>query len=256
MSPSDSKRKNPTENIGLVLYEEVGGNCPKCTKPLMSKGKNKKTKLYEIAHIYPNSPHPHEITLLENEERLSDDVDSEDNLIALCRDCHKIFDNPRTIEGYQEMVSIKKELQRISKLKRSWFENSIDAELNDIISDLAKYTGEEQFEELSLEAIKVDVKADDTLSGLLKLKIKTNVRYFYSEIKSKFAELDKATPYTSDSIYCQVKAYNVQLKKAGLNQTQMFSALKDWINNRASCKNTEVAEILVSFFVQNCEVYS
>ena len=130
MAKSDSKRKNPTENMGLVLFDEVGGICPKCTKPLIKKNKGRLTKLFEIAHIYPNSPRPHEVDLLQNEVRLSKDVDDELNLIALCRDCHKIFDNPRTIEGYREMVSIKKELQCLSNLKKSWFDNSIDDELS------------------------------------------------------------------------------------------------------------------------------
>lgn len=255
MANSDSKRKKPTENMGLVLFDEVGGICPKCTKPLMKKSKGQMTKLYEVAHIYPNSPRPHEIELLKAEAKLSEDVDDESNLIALCRDCHKIFDNPRTIEGYREMVSIKKELQRLSSLKKSWFDNSIDDEIKKVIASLASFSGE-SLEELSLEAITVDSKSDETLSGLVKLKIKNNVRYFYSDIKSKFAELDKAMPYTSDTIYCQVKTYYLKLKKQNLDQTQIFSALTDWVKNTTDCKNIEVSEVIVSFFVQNCEVYS
>ena len=255
MAKSDPKRKKPTENMGLVLFDEVSGICPKCTKPLMKKGKGQMTKLFEVAHIYPHSPRPHEIELLKDEELLNDNVDHEDNLIALCRDCHKIFDNPRTIEGYREMVSIKKELQRLTNLKNSWFGNSIDNEINEVIASLASFSGEAS-EELSLEALKVDAKSDETLNGLVKLKIKNNVKYFYPEIKYKFAELDKAVPYTSDTIYSQIKTYYVKLKKEGLDQTQIFAALTDWLNNSTNCKNTEVSEILVSFFVQNCEVYS
>jgi len=255
VAKSDPKRKKPTENMGLVLFDEVSGICPKCTKPLMKKGKGQMTKLFEVAHIYPHSPRPHEIELLKDEELLNDNVDHEDNLIALCRDCHKIFDNPRTIEGYREMVSIKKELQRLTNLKNSWFGNSIDNEINEVIASLASFSGEAS-EELSLEALKVDAKSDETLNGLVKLKIKNNVKYFYPEIKYKFAELDKAVPYTSDTIYSQIKTYYVKLKKEGLDQTQIFAALTDWLNNSTNCKNTEVSEILVSFFVQNCEVYS
>ncbi len=255
MAKSDPTRKKPTENMGLVLFDEVGGICPKCTKPLMRKSKSKMTKLFEIAHIYPNSPRTHEVELLKSEERLSENVDDESNLIALCRDCHKIFDNPRTIDGYREMVSLKKELQRLSGLKKGWFDNSIDYEINKVIASLASFTGE-ALEELSLEAITVDSKSDETLNGLVKLKIKSNVRYFYSDIKSKFAELDKAEPYTSDTIYSQIKTYYLKLKKKNLDQTQIFSALTDWIKNSTDCENTEVSEILVSFFIQNCEVYS
>lgn len=255
MAKSDSKRKAPTENMCLVLFDEVSGICPKCSKPLMKKSNGKMTKLYEIAHIYPNSPRHHEFELLKDEERLSEDVDDESNLIALCRDCHKIFDNPRTIDGYRDMVCIKKELQRISYLQKSWHDNSIDEELNKVIESLVSYSGD-ALEELSLDAITVDSKSDNTLNALVKLKIKTNVRYFYSDIKSKFAELDKREPYTSETIYSQVKTYYLKLKRRNLDQTQIFSALRDWIKNATNCKSTEVSEIIVSFFVQNCEVYS
>lgn len=255
MAKSDSKRKKPTENMGLVLFDEVGGICPKCIKPLMKKSKGQMTKLYEIAHIYPKSPRPDELVLLKDEERLSEDVDDESNLIALCRDCHKVFDSPRTIDGYREMVSIKKELQRLSDLQKSWFDNSIDDEIKKVIASLVSFSGD-ALEELSLDAITVDAKSDDTLNGLVKLKIKTNVRYFYTDIKSTFAELDKAEPYTSDTIYSQVKTYYLKLRKQNLDQTQIFSALTYWIKNITNCENTEASEIIVSFFVQNCEVYS
>ena len=255
MASLESKRKKPTENMGLVLFDEVSGICPKCNKPLMKRSKGQMTKLYEVAHIYPNSPRPYELDLLNDELRLNDDVDHEDNLIALCRDCHKIFDNPRTVEGYREMVDIKKELQRLSKLKNGWFNSSIDNEINEVIESLVSFSGE-ALEELGLDAIKVDEKSDDTLNILIKLKIKNNIKYFYSKIKSKFAEMDKSAPYTSDTIYSQIKTYYVKLKKDGLNQTQIFSALTEWIKKSANCDSTEVSEILVSFFVQNCEVYT
>ncbi len=255
MAKSDSKRKKPSENMGLVLFDEVSGVCPKCTKPLMKKNNNQFIKIFEIAHIYPNSPLPHEVELLKDEERLSEDIDHENNLIALCRDCHKIFDNPRTAEGYREMVAVKKELQRLSNLKKGWFDNVVDEEINKIVASLASFPGD-AFEELSLEALMVDAKSDETLNGLVKLKIKNNIKYFYSDIKYKFSELDRAKPYTSDTIYSQVKTYYLKLKRQGLDQTQIFSALTDWLKNSTDSKNTEVSEIMVSFFVQNCEVYS
>lgn len=255
MATSNTKRKSPTENMSLILYDEVSGICPKCTKPLMNKNGRTMTKLFEIAHIYPNSPHPHEVELLKNEEILNQDVDHEDNLIALCRDCHKIFDNPRTVAGYKEMVALKKELQRLSKLKNGWFDNSIDCEINEVIKSLISID-EDAIEELSLTAMKIDTKADYTLGPLVKLKIKNNVRYFYPKIKAKFADLDKITPYTSDTIYSQVKTYYIKLKKQNLNQAQIFSALTEWLKNSTSHKSPDAAEILISFFVQNCEVYS
>lgn len=252
---TNSTRKKPSENIGLILFAEVDGLCPKCNKPLMSKSKSIRTKIYEVAHIYPNSPRPNEVELLKDEEILNSDVDHEDNLIALCRDCHKIFDNPRTVEGYREMVEMKKELQRISRIKNGWHDSCIDDDINNILNSLVLSSGE-SLVELSLHAMKVSDKADETLLFLTKRKIEDCVRYYYSDVKSKFAELDKVKPYSSDLIYSQVKTYYIKLKKEGHNQNQIFSALTSWLGIVTGINSVEACEILVSFFVQNCEVYS
>ena len=68
--------------------------------------------------------------------------------------------------------------------------------------------------------------------------------------------MDKLAPYTSDTIYSQVKTYYIKLKRDGLDQAQIFSALTEWIKKTSNSDSTEVSEIIVSFFVQNCEVYS
>ncbi|NAR49991.1 ABC-three component system protein [Acinetobacter haemolyticus] len=255
LSSGKNSRIKPTENLKIVLFNEVNGLCPKCNKPLMHNNKNQLTKLYEIAHIYPHSAHPHEAELLKNEEKLNDDLDHEDNLIALCRDCHKIFDIPRTIEGYREMIKIKRELQRISRLKNHWYENKLESEINDVINSLVNLTTIATAE-LSLKAMKVDEKASEELNIMIKMKIKSCVQYFYTHIQNRFAELDKVKPYTSDTIFSQVKTYYLQLKSNGADQNQIFTALSDWIYSVANVKNNEVAEIFVSFFIQNCEVYS
>lgn len=87
VSSGGNSRVKPSPNLNLELFDEVNGLCPKCYKPLLDNKNSKKTKLYEVAHIYPHSPRPHEIELLKSEIRLNIDSDHEDNLIALCRDC-------------------------------------------------------------------------------------------------------------------------------------------------------------------------
>ncbi|ONN57744.1 hypothetical protein AC057_06905 [Acinetobacter genomosp. 33YU] len=254
-SLAKTSRIKPQENLKLVLFDEVNGLCPKCYKPLMNNKNQKLTKLYEVAHIYPHSPLPHEIELLKNEEKLNEDLEHEDNLIVLCRDCHKIFDHPRTVEGYREMVKIKKELQRICALKKNWYENKLENEINEVIESLVNLK-EEASAKLAYEAMKIDEKASEELTFMIRIKVKGYVQYYYTHIKNRFAEIDKIKPYTSDTIFSQVKKYYLKLKKDGADQNQIFSALAEWIYSITNVKNNEVAEIFVSFFIQNCEVYS
>lgn len=255
VSSEKNSRIKPSPNLNLELYDEVNGLCPKCYKPLIDYKNKKKTKLFEVAHIYPHSPRPHEIELLKHEFRLNNDSDHEDNLIALCRDCHKIFDNPRTIEGYREIVTIKQELQKISLQKKLWYENKIDTEINDVISALVTFSGD-QSAQLSLTAMKVDEKVNGNLNFPILLKIKNYVQFYYTYIQSIFAELDRQKPNTSEVIFSQIRTYYLKLKKLGYDLNQIFKSMTDWISTLTNNKNNEVAEIMVSFFVQNCEVYS
>lgn len=253
-STGKNSRIKPTDNLLIILFDEVNGLCPQCNKPLMKNLTKQKTKLFEVAHIYPHSPHPHEVELLKNEIRLNDDSDHEDNLIVLCRDCHKVFDNPRTIDGYQGMCALKKELQRLYKLKTLWYENKLDIEINEVIRSLANLK-DEAGAKLSFSALKIDEK-DKELNFILKIKIKGYVQYFYTHIREGFKELDKIKPHSSDIIFSQVKTYYLKLKKEGADQNQVFRALTEWLCSVTEVKSVEMAEIFVSFFIQNCEVYS
>ena len=111
-------RDKYTESQKISLVSQVNRVCPLCQEPLFYQ-KNKRTyKNYDLAHIYPLNPTLFEQKILENEPRLSDDVNDEDNLIPLCKICHGKFDTPRTVEEYQKLFAIKKSL-----IERSTQEN-------------------------------------------------------------------------------------------------------------------------------------
>ncbi|CNL00458.1 ABC-three component system protein [Yersinia enterocolitica] len=242
-------------NLHIVLFDEVGGLCPKCSKPLMKENNGKKLKLYELAHIYPFSPRPEEMLLLKDEKRLNDDVDHEDNFIALCRDCHKIFDTPRTVDGYREMYNLKLMLQQNARIKNRYFNFQIEDDIKEIIDKMASIIPESS-SQLSFDAMRIDEKLDDNVTIQFRMKIKSYVNYFYNDIKVLFQQIDKIKPGTSDLIYAEVKVHYLKLKKDGVDQHVIFDALTEWIRTYAKQNNRDAAETLVAFFVQNCEVYS
>ena len=101
-------RKKYSDAQNVALLSQVNGVCPLCAEILFYKKGGKSYKNYEIAHIYPLNPTPTEKTLLEHEERLSNDVNDENNVIPLCEICHGKFDKPRTVEEYRMLLGIKK----------------------------------------------------------------------------------------------------------------------------------------------------
>ncbi|MDU0847178.1 MAG: HNH endonuclease [Enterobacter asburiae] len=104
------KREKVNDTVKMSLLTEVQGKCPICRKPLITRKKNSNTsvRVFDIAHIYPLNATDDEVELLKNEEKLSENIDSEENFIALCKTCHKIYDTKKTVKEYRKLVEIKK----------------------------------------------------------------------------------------------------------------------------------------------------
>lgn len=130
------ERKNPKGNESLRYVLEVENCCPKCGKTIMNFSADKK-KLYEIAHIFPNRPTEEEKKILADVEVLGDDSECFENKIALCRDCHKEYDEHKTVEKYNDMLNLKKKLLKSCNAKTDLSHNMIEDELFDVVKKIS-----------------------------------------------------------------------------------------------------------------------
>lgn len=248
-------RKKYTEAQNVSLLSQVSRVCPLCAEPLFYKKGRATFKNYEIAHIYPLNPTDLEKVLLENENRLSADVNDEDNVIPLCEICHGKFDKPRTVAEYRHLYGIKKKLIARSGQEAIWKRYTIEDQISEIIE--AIYNDPEVDSDAEIEFIpkEVDEKLNESISRPTKRKIKTNVREYYIFIRKRFSELDNADGDLSEIISLQIKSYYLKQKHMGLEQQAIFENIVAWIHAKTRPKTNDAAEILASFFVQNCEVF-
>jgi HNH endonuclease len=250
---------NPRKKIGegreRILYAEVDGICPLCTRPLQFKKNGKVYKCYEIAHIYPLNPTPKELNTLKDEPRLGSDVNDIENLILLCTDCHERFDKERTVQEYREVFAIKEKLIHQNQIKDVYYSFTIEGEINHIISVL--YSGlSEDVAKLNYSALKIDDKTDHSMPQILKRRIKDDVSDYYLLIKDKFSEMDKNDPGTFDLIASQVRSFYLKTKKVTNNQEEIFNIVAEWLHTKTGKHSFEASKVVVSFFIQNCEVFS
>lgn len=248
-------RKKYTEAQSVFLLSQVSRVCPLCAEPLFYKKGGRSYKNYEIAHIYPLNPTADEISILENEERLSVDVNNEDNVIPLCEICHGQFDKPRTVEEYRVLYALKKNLIERSGQEAIWKRYTIEDDISGIIEAIYNDPDLENYSEIEFLPKEVDEKLDDTISRPTKRKIKSNVSEYYIFIRRKFAALDHAKGDLSEIISLQIKSYYLKQINSGFGQQAIFDNIVAWINAKTKPKTNDVAEILTSFFVQNCEVF-
>lgn len=249
-----SNRKNFSENINIALVAEVNARCPKCNQALMYEKTTSLNKKYELAHIYPFSPRAHEVILLQNEIRLHQNPDHVDNLIALCLECHHIFDNPRTVEGYREMVAIKKALFEKTQQFKMIDDYQIESEIIQVLQSLeaGDVTSDE---ELSLDPKSLNEKINKTMSPLTKSRIEQNVTGYFSLIRTKLSLIEKSTPNAAERISIQIKSFYLQQAKGSESQQLIYRNIVAWLQSKTGSPSTEACEILTSFFIQNCEIF-
>lgn len=77
--PYLKERRAPTAADQQLYLKEVSFVCPLCGKILRHRGQRKTNKLYEIAHIFPNSPTGEQYERLKTLPRLGSDSESFEN---------------------------------------------------------------------------------------------------------------------------------------------------------------------------------
>lgn len=250
-----NKRKSYTPAQNIALVTQVDGVCPLCNGSLFYMKNGSSYKDYEIAHIYPLNPTEDEEELLKNEERLSNDVNHEDNVISLCKGCHGKYDKPRTVKEYRQLAEIKKQLIKRSNQQDIWKQYQIEEDIGFIIEALYSEESPDLNIEIKYSSKEVDRKLDNTITNLTKRKIKDNVSGYFVFIREKFALMDQISPDLSDLISTQIKSYYKKQKNLNLTQQEIFDNIVSWIIAKTKPKTNDAAEILTSFFIQNCEVF-
>ncbi|WP_454061983.1 ABC-three component system protein [Candidatus Nitrospira salsa] len=247
------KEYGDAQNVALV--SQVNRLCPLCLEPLFYKKNGRSYKIYEIAHIYPLNPTQNEINLLAGEERLSEDVNDENNVIPLCRICHGKFDKPRTVEEYRHLFQLKKNLLERSRQEELWKRYEIEKEISAMINAIYQDPELVVDSEIEFSPKKVDDKFDGSASRPTQSKIKNNVREYYVSLKDRFSSLNQSDDDRSDLISLQIKTYYLKQKDMGFSQQVIFENIVSWIHAKTNPQTLDAAEILASFFIQNCEVF-
>lgn len=247
------KRIKLSDIKNSILFNQTNGICPKCQKPLYYNKNGKLYKWYEIAHIYPLNPTPQEKELLENEEKMfKADKNELNNLLALCPNCHTYMDKPTTLESYRYLLDLKKKLLEQEKVQELYSEN-IEEDILTVINAMINGMDEE-LEELNYNLIKIEEKIDSKNSVLTR-KVKYDVSNYYLFIKNAFAEIDKTSTGMFNIIAGQIKLFYMKLKLITDNQNDIYEYIAQWLFEKFKIGNIESYRIIVSFFIQNCEVF-
>jgi len=160
------------------------------------------------------------------------------------------------IEEYEELVKIKQKMidRENQQAIAAYF--PIEEDIQKIINMLydEDSLGEES---LVFEAKSIKSKLDDSMSGLTKKRIGDSVDQYFRIVREKLIVLEHSEPNQSALIAGQIRNFYTKQDSLNLSQEQIFENVIDWILSKTkSVSNRRYgAEIVASFYVQNCELF-
>lgn len=235
-----------------ILFNQVNGVCPLCQAKLAYQKLDKTKHCKNIAHIYPLNPTEKEIKTYGCLPRLSEDIDSIDNMIMLCPNCHNKYDSVPTETDYMKLYNLKREMISTDEIRNTSYHNEIHEEIRWVIDKLYE-EGSDRIP-LEYEAVKINDKLGNSFDTIILRSIKDNVIDYYLYIRQVFAEREKRGPAIFDLIASQIRTTYLCMKNESISKEQTYEKMCEWFEVKTGC-NVEISKVMISFFIQNCEVF-
>lgn len=250
--PYCQARKEPNANERSLFLREVGFHCPLCGKELLKRGGKGKGG-YQIAHIYPNRPTIEQYENFIGLERLGDDSESFENKIALCLECHPIQDYHTTAEEYLKLKGIKERLLKESSLENATATLGLEDGIRLVVQKLSSLP-DDDLAELNYLPIPIANKFLPR-ERLLQAKVSGYVNTFYPFIRTCFQGLDGKNGFYLEVLSGQIRGCFIKMSKETQDKEMIFTHIVKWIQTKTQSYSVEACEAVVSFFIQNCEVF-
>lgn len=225
------------KKYGVHLLSETNNHCPYdgCLKPLRIGDGPQSAFDYSIVRINPK------IT-----------KETVDNLIALCPECGKKYRYELTDEKRYRLEDIKLRLSTLKEAMDTLTEDKIVAGVERVIGKIPGIPIE-RIMELSYKPTQVANKMDKTDPALF-MKINTYVSGYYPDVSDLFKQAEIENDFNFEKFCSQIKFKFSDIKNSGLTQGQIFDKLVDWLSG-ATNEDREPCEVIISYFVQKCEVF-
>ena len=245
---------NTIPESDLYLLMEANGVCPTCGKQLVSSKNNNSLPEYQVVQIVPQSPSDKQKTELGDLWVDAADGESYDNNIALCLTCSNTYISHTTRNEREQLKDIKDKLQRTyhatMTLDRIYLEEQIEA----VIRRIPSASLEELSDTLNYTALRVREKISANNIPLI-IKTEGYVVRYYKFIESVFSSLEREGKLNFRDVAEDVQQSYRKLGSRGLKQDEIYTLLVDWFKKKTNAQSIPACEIIVAFFVQNCEVF-
>ena len=192
--------------------------------------------------------HSFEVSLIDKKKAATPD-----NLIAMCPQCYATYlldDSKKVTKGLVEIKSLlSTHKQSVHLLDSLPLERGIVG----VISRIKKL-GEKELSDASLDPKEIKQKLSPSQDMALYLAVNNYVTTYFRRIKEIMMNLDKRGEIDYDEIQDQIHAFYKRLKKANKTRPEIFNEIVGKVH-RVTLQDDIYCQIVVSYFVQSCEVF-
>ncbi len=222
---------------GVFLVAEAGSICPNdgCSKSLYKKFNGHLELVYDVAVIDP---------------MMSDD-DTE-NLIALCPNCCATYSAMRTADTLLRMKEIKRALVQAYEARDIAGDQVVQDGVRLVIEKIPKLPKPTN---VDLNYNPVPVRQKIAVSNeMLYSKAQTHVNMYYPAVDDAFKEMNTEGRLRFSQFSLQIRAFFLGLQEQGYDQDRIYYELTKWLSD-ATNENWSACEVVISYFIQKCEVF-
>ncbi|MEK4359930.1 ABC-three component system protein [Paenibacillus sp. FSL M7-1455] len=210
----------------LVLLTETGGKCQKCGRLLGIKKEGNDVNYAKVVHLSETD----DVVLCVDCEREIQSASEEDKL-ALLSDKHYL-ENLMVARDATSRYMLEKQIEEVLR----------EVHLMDVTDDTR----------LKIEPVKVEKKVTEKR---LKERVLSDVRQLYEGVNNALDRLAGENKLNVDKFAKNIKRMYEDASESLTSQSDIYYMLVETLFEKTGRKYREACEIIISYFVQRCEVF-
>ena len=254
--PADWKPEEQKKNClkEQYLLAETNYKCPVCGKKLLAGGSKAPVQKFECVNVIPARCTSSLKAKCEATGFAFPQPDSLSSFIALCPECASEYHTNQTPEMYEQLMRAKHQMKRRMELN-----DALDRlEIEDGITALLRKLGslEVSFDEKEATLYALEIKKKIKHNELLLTdEILNHVLKYYHFIQNQFQQLEAQNILDFETVRNQIRGCYLKLEKSESSQVEIVELMSKWLAEKTRYDNILACHIVISFFVQSCEVF-
>ena len=210
----------------LVLLTETGGKCQKCGRLLGIKKEGNDVNYAKVVHL------------------------SETDDVILCVDCEREMQSASEEDKFA-LLSDKHYLENLMVARDATSRYMLEKQIEDVLREVHLMDATDDTQ-LKIEPVKVEKKITEKR---LKERVLFDVRQLYEGVNNVLDRLSGENKLNVDKFAKSVKRMYEDASESLTSQSDIYNLLVETLFEKTGRKYREACEIIISYFVQRCEVF-